>query len=37
LQQSELTSSIQFSRPIISVSFFPNDSKEYDYLMAEFR
>jgi beta-lactamase regulating signal transducer with metallopeptidase domain len=37
LQQSEFTSSIQFSSPIISVSFFPNDSKEHDYLMAEFR
>ena len=37
LQQSELTSSIQFGSPIISVSFFPNDSKEHDYLMAEFR
>lgn len=37
LQQSELTHSIQYSSPIISVSFFPNDSKEHDYLMAEFR
>jgi hypothetical protein len=37
LQQSELTSSIQTSSPIISASFPPNDSKEHDYLMAEFR
>ena len=37
LQQSELPSSIQYRSPIISVSFFPNDSKEHDYLMAEFR
>jgi len=37
LQQSKLTSSIQTSNPVISVSFIPNDSKEHDYLMAEFR
>lgn len=37
LQQSETISSFQTSNPIISVSFFPNDSKEHDYLMAEFR
>ncbi len=37
LQQSELESTIQFKNPIIAVSFFPNDSREHNYLMAEFR
>lgn len=37
LHQSELPSSIQYEIPIISVSFFPNGSKEHHYLMAEFR
>lgn len=37
LQQSELASTIQYRSSVIAVSFFPNDSREHDYLMAEFR
>jgi len=37
LQQSELARTIQFKNPTITVSFFPNDSREHDYLMAEFK
>lgn len=37
LHQSELVSTIQYKSAIIAVSFFPNGSKEHDYLMAEFR
>jgi len=37
LQQSKLANSLQTRSSIISVSFSPSDSKEHDYLMAEFR
>ncbi len=37
LKQAESTYSLRFISPIISVSFFPNDSREHNYLMAEFR
>lgn len=37
LQQSELARTIQFRSSVIAVSFFPNDSREHDYLMAEFK
>ena len=35
--QVELPRITNFERPVISVSFFPNDSKEHFSLMAEFR
>ncbi len=37
LRQVDLPSQMNFERPIISVSFFPNDSKEHFILMAEFK
>jgi beta-lactamase regulating signal transducer with metallopeptidase domain len=37
LQHSENTRTLRYVSPVISVSFFPNGSKEHDYLMAEFR
>lgn len=36
-RKPEPIQSVQFTRPIIPVSFFPAGSKEHDYLMAEFR
>ncbi|GJM13367.1 MAG: hypothetical protein DHS20C12_17700 [Pseudohongiella sp.] len=33
----ELPISVRFEVPVIAVSFFPNGSKEHEYLMAEFR
>ncbi|MEX0964617.1 MAG: M56 family metallopeptidase [Pseudohongiellaceae bacterium] len=36
-QQMELPSNIHFDPPVISVSFFPNGTREHDFLMAEFR
>lgn len=37
LHQTKLPIAIQYEVPTIAVSFFPNGSKEHDYLMAEFR
>ncbi len=37
LQQVELPNNLNFEAPVISVSFFPNDSEEHFSLMAEFR
>ena len=37
LQQSELAATLRFKSEVIAVSFFPNDSREHDYLMAEFK
>jgi len=37
LKQSEAPFSIRFKSSTIAVSFFPSNTKEHDYLMAEFR